>query len=124
MPTCVGMTMLALSVCQSLGRLVFIRKTTTRSRSVVESSFTFRLVASERTGSQVRQITLLNLGRHFDLPQPNWPRLCARIEALLAGQPQTCIRNLKPSKPLRNASPRAPVGRIGMRSPHPSAASR
>jgi len=66
---------------------MFIRKTTTRSRSVVESSFTFRLVASERTGSQVRQITLLNLSRHFDLPQPDWPRLCARIEALLAGQP-------------------------------------
>jgi transposase len=66
---------------------MFIRKTTTRSRSDSESYFTFRLVASERTGDQVRQITLLNLGRHFDLPQPDWPRLCARIEALLAGQP-------------------------------------
>jgi transposase len=48
--------------------------------------FTFRLVTSERTGKQVRQITLLNLGRQFDLPQDDWPRLCARIEALLAGQ--------------------------------------
>jgi hypothetical protein len=66
---------------------MFIRKTTTRNKSDTETYFTFRLVASERTGNQVRQITLLNLGRHFDLPQPDWPRLCARIDALLAGQP-------------------------------------
>jgi transposase len=65
---------------------MFIRRTTTRNKSGGESYFTFRLVASERTGSQVRQITLLNLGRHFDLPQSDWPRLCARIDALLAGQ--------------------------------------
>jgi hypothetical protein len=65
----------------------FIRKTTTRNKSDTEAYFTFRLVTSERTGDQVRQITLLNLGRHFDLPQPDWPRLCARIDALLAGQP-------------------------------------
>jgi hypothetical protein len=66
---------------------MFIRKTTTRNKSDTESYFTFRLVASERTGDQVRQITLLNLGRHFDLPRPDWPRLCARIDALLSGQP-------------------------------------
>jgi transposase len=63
---------------------MFIRKTTTRHKSGSEPYFTFRLVASERTGDQVRQITL---GRQFDLPQPDWPRLCTRIEALLAGQP-------------------------------------
>jgi hypothetical protein len=68
-------------------RAMFIRKTTTRNKSDTESYFTFRLVASERTGNQVRQITLLNLGRHFDLPQRDWPRLCARIDALLTGQP-------------------------------------
>ncbi len=66
---------------------MFIRKTTTRNRSGSEPYFTFRLVASERTGNQVHQITLLNLGRHFELPQPGWPRLCARIDALLSGQP-------------------------------------
>jgi transposase len=65
---------------------MFIRKTATRNKSANESYFTFRLVTSERTGKQVRQITLLNLGRQFDLPQDDWPRLCARIEALLAGQ--------------------------------------
>jgi len=65
---------------------MFIRKTATRNKSASETYFTFRLVASERSGKQVRQITLLNLGRQFDLPQSDWPRLCARIEALLAGQ--------------------------------------
>jgi hypothetical protein len=65
---------------------MFIRKTTTRSRSTTESYFTYRLVASARVGRQVRQITLLNLGRQFDLPAQHWPRLCARIDALLAGQ--------------------------------------
>src|SRR5271155_4752266 len=65
---------------------MFIRKTTTRSKSASESYFTFRLVTSERTGKQVRQITLLNLGRQFDLPPSDWPGLCARIEALLVGQ--------------------------------------
>jgi hypothetical protein len=51
-----------------------------------ESYFTHRLVASERAGTQVRQITLRNLGRHFDLPHADWPRLCVRIRALLVGQ--------------------------------------
>ena len=66
---------------------MFIRETKTRNKSDTESYFTFRLVASERTGGKVRQITLLNLGRHFDLPKGDWPRLCARIDALLSGQP-------------------------------------
>src|ERR1035438_3424531 len=65
---------------------MFIRKTTTRNKSTAESYYTHRLVASERAGKQVRQVTLLNLGRHFELPRQDWPRLCARIEALLAGR--------------------------------------
>jgi hypothetical protein len=65
---------------------MFIRKTATRNKASGEAYFTFRLVTSERTGKQVRQITLLNLGRAFDLAQSEWPRLCARIEALLTGQ--------------------------------------
>jgi len=65
---------------------MFIRKTKTRNKSDNETYFTYRLVASERTGKQVRQITLLNLGRQFDLPQSDWQALCARIDALLAGQ--------------------------------------
>ncbi|MBA2589834.1 MAG: IS1634 family transposase [Alphaproteobacteria bacterium] len=65
---------------------MFIRKTATRHKSTDEAYFTFRLASSARTGKQVRQITLLNLGRHFDLPRSDWPRLCGRIDALLAGQ--------------------------------------
>jgi len=66
---------------------MFIRRARTRNTATGEAYFTHRFVASVRTGKQVRQVTLLNLGRHFDLPQPDWPRLCARIEALLAAQP-------------------------------------
>jgi hypothetical protein len=66
---------------------MFIRRARTRNQSTGEAYFTHRLVASQRAGKPVRQVTLLNLGRQFDLPQPDWPRLCARIEALLAAQP-------------------------------------
>ena len=62
---------------------MFIRRTRTRS---IGEYFTFRLVRSERTGSKVRQRTLLNLGRHFDVAQSDWPVLCRRIDELLAGQ--------------------------------------
>ena len=63
---------------------MFIRRTRTRRSS--EHYFTFRLVRSERTGSKVRQRTLLNLGRHFDVAQHDWPALCRRVDDLLAGQ--------------------------------------
>ena len=63
---------------------MFIRRT--RTRSIGERYFTFRLVRSERTGSKVRQRTLLNLGRHFDIAPSEWPALCRRIDELLAGQ--------------------------------------
>ena len=43
-------------------------------------------MASERVGKQVRQRTLLNLGRQFGLPQPDWPMLCTRVEQILTGQ--------------------------------------
>jgi hypothetical protein len=66
---------------------MFIRRARTRNKATGDAYFTHRLVASVRTDKQVRQVALLNLGRHFDLPQPGWPRLCARIEALMAAQP-------------------------------------
>jgi hypothetical protein len=66
---------------------MFIRRARTRNKATGEAYFTHRLVASVRTGKQVRQVSLLNLGRHFDLPQLDWPRLCTRIEAVLAAQP-------------------------------------
>ena len=63
---------------------MFIRRTRTRSSG--EHYLTFRLVRSERIGAKVRQRTLLNLGRHFDVARIDWPVLCRRIDDILAGQ--------------------------------------
>jgi len=65
---------------------MFIRQTKTRGSIKGESYFTYRLVASERVGSQVRQKTLLNLGSTFPLKKDEWPALCTCIERHLAGQ--------------------------------------
>ena len=65
---------------------MFIRRTQTRSRKTGSDYTTFRLVESTRTGSAVKQTTLLNLGSHFDVPQTDWPALVARIDGLLHGQ--------------------------------------
>jgi hypothetical protein len=43
-------------------------------------------VRSERIGGKVRQITLLNLGRHFPVEQGDWPVLCQRIDELTGSQ--------------------------------------
>ena len=64
----------------------FIRRTRTRNKVTGEGYFTFRLVRGERMAGKVRQITVLNLGRHFPLNQEHWPLLCMRIEQLLQGQ--------------------------------------
>ena len=66
--------------------IVFIRRTQTRRSHDGKPYFSHRLVQSERVGKTVRQRTRLNLGRHFDIPQAQWPRLCARIDDLLTGQ--------------------------------------
>ena len=65
---------------------MFIRRTQTRRTEDGKSYFSHRLVHAERLGSSVRQRTLLNLGRHFDIPQADWPLLCARINDALSGQ--------------------------------------
>jgi transposase len=65
---------------------MFIRRTQTRNTASGETYHTYRLVRSARIGGKVKQLTLLNLGRHFDLNQTHWPALCVRVEELLAGQ--------------------------------------
>lgn len=65
---------------------MFIRQTRTRNKATGEGYFTYRLVRGERIGGKVRQITVLNLGRHFPIKPEDWPLLCARIEQLI--QPQ------------------------------------
>lgn len=46
---------------------MFIRTTPTRNSATGETYITHRLVESRRAGDKVRQVTLLNLGRHFPL---------------------------------------------------------
>ena len=65
---------------------MFVRRTQTRRTEDGQPYFSHRLVHSERIGNAVRQRTLLNLGRHFDIPQAQWPLLCSRIDDILAGQ--------------------------------------
>lgn len=65
---------------------MFVRRTSTRNRASGESYHTYRLVRTERVGGKVRQVTLLNLGRHFCLAQQDWPGLCRRIDDILSGQ--------------------------------------
>src|ERR1035437_8612628 len=65
---------------------MFIRQTKTRGSVNGDSYFTYRLVTSERVGSQVRQKTLLNLGSNFPLSKDEWPALCTCIERNLSGQ--------------------------------------
>ena len=66
---------------------MYIRRTTIKSRQTGEPYYTYRLVESTREGAQVRQRTLLNLGRHFEVPREQWAALVQRIEQLLSGQP-------------------------------------
>jgi hypothetical protein len=65
---------------------MYIRRVRTHNKSTGESYFTHRLVRTERNGRKVRQVTLLNLGRHFSIGANDWRLLCARIEEICAGQ--------------------------------------
>ena len=73
---------------------MYIRRTQTRSNATGEPYFTYRLVRSERIDGKVKQVTLLNLGRHFAVDQSLWPALCVRIDELLAGQASLVEINL------------------------------
>ena len=73
---------------------LFIRRTITNSRKTAQPYYTHRLVEGVRTGSVVKQTTLLNLGSEFDVPQSDWPLLAARIDALLHGQESLALEPL------------------------------
>lgn len=63
---------------------MFIRRTKTFSKANGRG-LTYRLCQSLRCGSRVRQVTLLNLGVRFDVPQQRWPELLLLLESLDAG---------------------------------------
>ena len=65
---------------------MFIRCTTTKTKITGETYKTFRLVESERINGKVKQRTLINLGRYFDVPQSQWQALSSRIAQLLSTQ--------------------------------------
>jgi len=65
---------------------MYIRRTHTNNSSTGERYYTYRLVASQRMEGKPRQMTLLNLGRHFSVDQDLWASLCVRIEQLLSHQ--------------------------------------
>ena len=65
---------------------MFVRRARTRRGSDGTACHAFRLARSERDGARVRQRTLLNLGRHFDIPKERWPLLCRRVGEILAAR--------------------------------------
>lgn len=93
---------------------MFIRRSATRNTATGESYFTYRLVRTERVGRKVRQITLLNLGREFGVPQENWPVLCLRIEQLISAQ--DTLLSAKCSERIEAAAQRY-VGQLVVRAP-------
>jgi hypothetical protein len=66
--------------------VMYIRRTLTNNSSTGERYYTYRLVASQRVDGKPRQMTLLNLGRHFSVDQDLWASLCVRIEQLMSHQ--------------------------------------
>jgi hypothetical protein len=93
---------------------MFIRQTRTNNKITGEGYFTYRLVRGERIGGKVRQITVLNLGRHFPIKQDDWPLLCSRIEQLL--QPQECLLTFE-CPPLIERTAQRYVGQLIARAP-------
>ena len=64
---------------------MYIRRTKTKTAEHGEDSYTYRIVESVREGTQVKQRTLLNLGKDFAIEPAHWPLLTARIEQFLRG---------------------------------------
>lgn len=64
---------------------MYIRRTSIKSRRSGEPYYTYRIVESFRAEGKVRQQTLLNLGRYFDVPREQWGSLIERIEQILQG---------------------------------------
>lgn len=64
---------------------MYIRRTKTKNPDQGDASFTYRIVESVRVGNQIKQRTLLNLGKDFAIEPAQWPLLTARIQQLLQG---------------------------------------
>lgn len=70
--------------------IMFICKTATQKYSHNGNTYhTYRLVRTYRNSEgKVKRETILNLGNHFSIPQPQWRILIDRVEQLLSGTRQ------------------------------------
>jgi hypothetical protein len=62
---------------------MYIRKSQVKSGSQGEVYYTHRIVESVRTAAGVKQRTLINLGRHFEMTPDLWRLLVKRIEQIV-----------------------------------------
>jgi transposase len=62
---------------------MYIRQTKIKNSKQGVPYCTYRLVESVRVGEKVKQLTLLNLGKNFNIDREHWPALTARIVQLL-----------------------------------------
>lgn len=77
---------------------MYIRQTKIKSGKLGEPYYTYRIVESIREGKKVKQVTLLNLGKHFEIEKEHWPALISRMDQLLQSDQQTHLFDLQ--KPL------------------------
>jgi len=77
---------------------MYIRQTKIKSGKLGEPYYTYRIVESIREGKKVKQVTLLNLGKNFEIEKEHWPALISRIDQLLQSDQQTHLFDLQ--KPL------------------------
>ena len=61
--------------------------TAPRRKAPGQKYYSFRLAHTVRTGKQVRQVHLLNLGAKFPVPEDDWPALLALVDDIRADQP-------------------------------------
>ena len=73
---------------------MFIRKSPIKSKKTGGSYFSFRLVESVRIDGKVRQQTLLNLGKHFNVDPAHWNLLANRIDQIMQGSATHGQQNL------------------------------
>ena len=62
---------------------MYIRKTKVKSGPQGEAYYTYRIVESTRSDAGVKQRTVLNLGKHFEVPAAHWSLLVNRIEQIV-----------------------------------------
>ena len=75
---------------------MFTPRTPITSRRSAEPYYTYSLVESLRTGHGGRKRTVVNLGRHVDVPREQWAPLAQRIEQMVGGQADFVPLDLDP----------------------------